>query len=139
MPTTAKIMTRLDCILVAEAFVRSGLKGISVARSETSALSKSFLSRVIVSSFKADDFDENTEQAEFKRRQATRQELEDGNRLTEAMRITGLTQRQARLLYLRGYHRLRWKYLAERFNMSWDQVRQEYDDALHEIYYKAKL
>lgn len=80
-----------------------------------------------------------TEQEAFKSRSATRQEMADSDKLVHVMLISGLTKEQAKIIYLRSFHRLPWKVIAEKFNTDWAHARRMYDDTLYIIYNKANL
>lgn len=134
-----RLLTRKECILIAEAFVRSGFKGLSVSHTETPANVKSSLGNLVASVVTREEIEALSEQEQFRRRDATRQELQDADRLTAVMLISGLTKDQAKILYLRAFHVMPWKVIALKFNTDWAHVRRMYDDALHLIYHKAKL
>lgn len=134
-----KILTRKECILIAEQFVRSGFKGLSVSKIETTANVKSSLGNLVASAITSEDLASMSEQEQFRARDATRQELRDADKLTAVMLISGLNKIQAKILYLRAFHVMPWKVIALKFNTDWAHARRMYDDSLHLIYHKAKL
>lgn len=130
-------MTRKECIIIADQFVRSAFKGMSTWPSETFRSTPLF-TKLVSGSVSSED-EPPTEQQIFLHRRATKQEMKDAETLLEAMRIANLDHVQTKIIYCRAYHRMSWKRLAEVFNMSWDGARNEYDDCMHIIYYKARL
>jgi len=130
-------MTRKECIIIADQFVRSAFKGMSTWPAET-CRSTTIFAKITAGSISSED-EVPTEQQLFLRRRATKQELKDAETLMEVMRLASFDHVQAKLIYFRAYHRMSWKRLAEIFSMSWDGARGEYDDCMHLIYYRAKL
>lgn len=125
-----KILTRKDCINIAEQWVRGAFKGISVSSKET-------LSRIGV--LERDEDELPSDQELFMKREATLREMRDGDALTELMYSLKLTQQQAKVLYLKSFHKVSWQNLEDKFDVDWSKLRKEYENVLHDMFYKARL
>lgn len=136
-------LTRTDCIKIAEQFCRSGFKGLSKSRvgnvENRQTSPQSFLSNFVATAVDFAELTSLSEQERFLLRPATMQELRDADKLTDVMLISGLTKEQAKVIYLRSFHKLSWKTLAGIFNTDWVHIRRVYDDSMHLIFYKAQL
>lgn len=135
-------LTKKECILIAERFVRSGFKGISCSFLETSAAPKnpkSSLGNLVASSVTEAELKSLSDNEKFRARPASKEEMADGDRLTKVMLISGFTKDQAQIIYLRSFLFLPWNVIADKFRTDWVHARRMYDDALYIIYNKANL
>lgn len=119
--SSATTRTKKEAVLLAEAFVRSAYLGLRIVKNDKAALGsvRGSLGGLVLSQITS-EFDILE--------QPSRQDVQNAVTWTLAQPRLGLTVRQGKLLYLRGYVRLPWKELAVRFSMSWDRVRAEYDE-----------
>jgi hypothetical protein len=123
----AVILTRKDKVLEAETFIFSAYLGLTAVKSDRKRLSTvagslSFLTQDLVDG----DFD--------CRPHPSRQDFSHAEEWVLAQPRLQLSVREGRLLYLRGYVRMPWKVLAERFSMSWDEARREFDNSAVVVY-----
>lgn len=124
------IHTRKDRILLAEAFIASAYLGLSIVQNDRNRLLR------IRNGLRSVLQDQVSSQEDI-RTMPSAQDLANAVTWTLAQPRLGLTVRQGRLLYLRGYCGLPWKELAVQFRMSWAQVRAEYDSTLVDVYHEV--